>query len=337
MNAARDGPTTKAHLSNRPTPQPAAARPPQQGQTAPTQQAMGRIQPAKKAMPAGSAAATQAQAKRSEQAAQARAGLVSSAAEARRGSGHRRDQARRADRASVAYGASRGAEIRACPNLRLRCRASIAWHVALIPFSAPTCLELVVPSDDSKRQWRQLCQPAFDATGPNARACEPAANDARRHQYACASRQVLAPQSVARPRVGEIQTGYRKTASSQAGSAVHALVVLRVPADADCRLLLLFHRDSNVRDEVRISDSQSRKLWRRDGWSCWPARNSRPTKTRLRCSPILTSKDAMLRLDTDAGFMSHFMNPSIDVIQRWKKTRRTKMPIRFSKKHRNRL
>ena len=297
-----------------PTPQPAAARPPQQGQTAATQQAMGRIQPAKKAMPAGSAAATQAQANaQTNNAAQARAGLVSSAAEAvadqdinaikREGLTGR--QLRMARRAAQKYGLAPTSDYDAVRQLRGR---------GIDPFQRTNMLELVVPSETASGNGgssaSQPLMPQDPTLEPvNLPQTMPAGNNMPAHPEGPSPAERRAAE------VGEIQKGIARRRRRKL-----ALLFTRLSFFVFLPTLIVGYYYYFIATPMYATKSEFLILKAESSGGAMggllAGTQFATNQDAIAVQSYLTSKDAMLRLNADAGFMNHFMNPSIDSIQR---------------------
>jgi capsular polysaccharide transport system permease protein len=304
-------PATQAHPQ--PNPQPAQSRPPQapHAQAAPTSQPMGRIQPVKQAVPTG-ATATQATAQMKNDA-QARAGLVSSAAEEVAGQdideikreGLTGRQLRMARRAAQKYGLAPTSDYDAVRQLRVR---------GIDPFQRANMLELVVPSEAASNGGGSASQPLLPqdptlepinlpqtmAPGANMPANPKGHNPAER-------------------RAEEISKIQRDIAKRRRRKL--ALLFTRLAFFVFIPTLIVGYYYYTVATPMYATKSEFLilKAENSGGGAMGGLLSGTQFATNqdaIAVQSYLTSKDAMLRLDKDVGFMAHFMDPNIDAIQR---------------------
>ncbi len=291
----------------------AAPRQPQQGQAAPTQQAMGRIQPTKKAVPAGSAAATHAQANaQANNAAQARAGLVSSEAEAvadqdidaikREGLTGR--QLRMARRAAQKYGLAPTSDYDAVRQLRVR---------GIDPFQRTNMLELVVPSEGKSNGGSSASQPLMpqDPTlePVNLPQTMPAGANMPAHPDG------VSPAERRAAEVGQIQKDIAKRRRRKL-----ALLFTRLSFFVFLPTLIVGYYYYFIATPMYATKSEFLILKAESSGGAMggllAGTQFATNQDAIAVQSYLTSKDAMLRLDADVGFMKHFMDPKIDSVQR---------------------
>ena len=289
----------------------AQPQPPQAQQ--PQQQAMGRIQPVKKEVPVG---ATQAQAQAQVQnQAQARAGMVSSAAEAAadqdidaiKREGLTGRQLRMARRAAQKYGLAPTSDYDAVRQLRTR---------GIDPFQRTNMLELVVPSEGNTagKGGSSATQPLLPQdptlepinlpqtmpTGANMPAHPEGPSPAERRAEEITQIQ----RDIAKRRRRKLALLFTRLAFFV---FLPTIIVgwyyyfIATPMYATKSEFLILKAESSGGGAMGGLLSGTQFATNQDA---------------IAVQSYLTSKDAMLRLDEDEGFMDHFMNPSIDVIQR---------------------
>ena len=96
------------------------------------------------------------------------------------------------------------------------------------------------------------------------------------------------------------------------------LAVFVGAADADDRLVFLRAGDADVRHQIRIRDRTAgkRRARRRSAGLMQGNRAGDPSAMPAAPQSYLMSREAMIRLDEELGFVAHFQNPEIDAIQR---------------------
>ncbi|OJI91635.1 capsular polysaccharide transport system permease protein [Planktotalea frisia] len=292
-------------------PQPQRAQPQQTQQ--PQTQAMGRIQPVKKEVPVG---ATQAQAQAQVQnQAQARAGLVSSAAEAAseqdidaiKREGLTGRQLRMARRAAQKYGLAPTSDYDAVRQLRTR---------GIDPFQRTNMLELVVPSegDTAGKGGSSATQPLL----PQDPTLEPINLPQTMAAGANMPAHPTGP-SPAERRADEITQIQRDIAKRRRRKL--ALLFTRLAFFVFLPTLIVGWYYYFIATPMYATKSEFLilKAESSGGGAMGGLLSGTQFATNqdaIAVQSYLASKDAMLRLDEDEGFMSHFMNPEIDVIQR---------------------
>ena len=302
-------PSRPAAAQKQPSPdaQPAQAAQPQQK---PAQQAMGRIQPAKQAAPAG---ATPAQAKAQiKNEAQARAGLVSSAAEASaeqdidaiKREGLTGRQLRMARRAAQKYGLAPTSDYDAVRQLRMR---------GIDPFQRTNMLELVVPGEAASNGGSSATQPLMpqDPTLEpiNLPQTMPAGGNLPAHPDG---------PSPAERRAEEITQIQRDIAKRRRRKLF--LLFTRLSFFVFLPTLIVGYYYYFIATPMYATKSEFLILKAESTGGAMGGLLSgtqfATNQDAIAVQSYLTSKDAMLRLDADVGFMAHFSNPAIDPVQR---------------------
>ncbi len=317
--AAAPAPEAPASEPVRPTrpvaAQPAQKAPQQQAQAqpqaqAPAQQPMGRIQPVRQAAPAG---ATPAQANAQlKQQTQARSGLVSSAAEAAadqdidaiKREGLTGRQLRMARRAAQKYGLAPTSDYDAVRQLRGR---------GIDPFQRTNMLELVVPGEGKSNGGASATQPLMpqDPTLEpiNLPQTMPAGANMPAHPEGM---------SPAERRAEEITQIQRDIAKRRRRKL--ALLFTRLGFFVFLPTLIVGYYYYFIATPMYATKSEFLILKAETSGGAMGGLLSgtqfATNQDAIAVQSYLTSKDAMLRLNDDAGFMEHFMNPSIDAIQR---------------------
>lgn len=314
-------PVAQQATSAQPQPKPAQPRqpqaqqaPPAQAQAAPTSQPMGRIQPVKQAVPTG---ATPAQATaQMKNDAQARAGLVSSAAEEVAGQdideikreGLTGRQLRMARRAAQKYGLAPTSDYDAVRQLRVR---------GIDPFQRANMLELVVPSEAASNGGSNGGSSASQPLLPQDPTLEP-----------INLLQTMTPganmpahpegQNPAERRAEEISKIQRDIAKRRRRKL--ALLFTRLAFFVFIPTLIVGYYYYAIATPMYATKSEFLILKAESSGGAMGGLLSgtqfATNQDAIAVQSYLTSKDAMLRLDKDVGFMAHFMDPNIDAIQR---------------------
>ena len=300
-----------------PAPQPAAKAQPQAPRAAAPSntQAMGRIQPVKQAVPAG---ATQAQAAAQQQGAvQARAGLVSSAAEAAseqdidaiKREGLTGRQLRMARRAAQKYGLAPTSDYDAVRQLRIR---------GIDPFQRANMLELVVPSEGEAAKGGNGGSSATQPLMPQDPTLEPINLPQTMPAGGNMPAHPEGP-SPAERRAEEITQIQRDIAKRRRRKL--ALLFTRLAFFVFLPTLIVGYYYYFIATPMYATKSEFLilKAESSGGGAMGGLLSGTQFATNqdaIAVQSYLTSKDAMLRLDGDVGFMNHFMDPSIDAIQR---------------------
>ncbi|MGB7317069.1 MAG: capsule biosynthesis protein [Planktotalea sp.] len=300
---------TRPTAAQAPQPQQ-QAQPKPQAAAAPTQQPMGRIEPVKQATPTG---ATPAQAAaKVQQTAQAKSGLVSSAAEAAaeqdidaiKREGLTGRQLRMARRAAQKYGLAPTSDYDAVRQLRVR---------GIDPFQRTNMLELVVPSAGAGNGGSSATQPLMpqDPTLEpiNLPQTMPASGNLPAHPDGI---------SPAERRAEEITKIQRDIAKRRRRKL--ALLFTRLAFFVFLPTLIVGYYYYFIATPMYATKSEFLILKAETSGGAMGGLLSgtqfATNQDAIAVQSYLTSKDAMLRLDADAGFMAHFSNPEIDAIQR---------------------
>lgn len=290
-----------------PRQQPAPQRPAQAPAPAQQAQAIGRIQPVKQAAPAGAAQA------QTREAAQARAGQVSSAAEvvatqdidAIKREGLTGRQLRMARRAAQKYGLAPTSDYDAVRQLRGR---------GIDPFQRTNMLELVVPSETASGNGgpsaSQPLMPQDPTLEPiNLPQTMPAGANMPAHPEG--------PSPTER-RIAEISEIQRDIARRRRRKLV--LLLTRLSFFVFLPTLIVGYYYYFIATPMYATKSEFLILKAESSGGGMGGLLSgtqfATNQDAIAVQSYLTSKDAMLRLNEDAGFMNHFMNPRIDAIQR---------------------
>ena len=312
---AQAAPRRQAQPQAQPPQQPPAQPAQPQRAAAQNPQAMGRIQPVKQAVPAG---ATQAQAAAQQQgAAQARAGLVSSAAEAAseqdidaiKREGLTGRQLRMARRAAQKYGLAPTSDYDAVRQLRTR---------GIDPFQRANMLELVVPSEGEAAKGGNGGASATQPLMPQDPTLEPINLPQTMPAGANMPAHPEGP-SPAERRAEEISQIQRDIAKRRRRKL--ALLFTRLAFFVFLPTIIVGYYYYFIATPMYATKSEFLilKAESSGGGAMGGLLSGTQFATNqdaIAVQSYLTSKDAMLRLDADVGFMDHYMNPGIDAIQR---------------------
>ena len=296
------------------TPQQVQQQAQPQRAAAPNTQAMGRIQPVKQPAQAG---ATQAQAAAQQQsAAQARSGLVSSAAEAAseqdidaiKREGLTGRQLRMARRAAQKYGLAPTSDYDAVRQLRTR---------GIDPFQRANMLELVVPSEGEAAKGGNGGSSASQPLLPQDPTLEPINLPQTMPAGANMPAQPEGPSPAERraEEIAQIQLGIAKRRRRKL-----ALLFTRLSFFVFLPTLIVGYYYYFIATPMYATKSEFLILKAESAGGAMGGLLSgtqfATNQDAIAVQSYLTSKDAMLRLDADVGFNKHFMDPSIDAIQR---------------------